>query len=123
MRLPTRSLCRYKPAVIQHCLQVYGHTAGTQQADAASPQPDTTGINSSSSSEGRVLDERRVCLHFARKLLKQRPVWLLREFLPAWQQEVPGSCWCPQEGMLAGEALVMQADPSEGEWSSAVVAF
>jgi hypothetical protein len=61
-----------------------------------------------------VLDERQVCLHYARKLLQQRAVWPLDAFLPAWEQEVPGGVWTPSEDMLSGEALVLQADPLEG---------
>lgn len=95
--------CRYKPAIIQHCLQVYG--CSTAQPDAS---------QGSSSSSTYVLDARQVCLHYARKLLQQRAVWPLHEFLPAWQQAVPGGCWEPHEGMLAGEALVLHPEASEG---------
>jgi hypothetical protein len=61
-----------------------------------------------------VLDTRLVCLHYARKLLQQRAVWPLHEFMSAWQQAVPGGCWEPSEVMLAGEALVLHPEASEG---------
>lgn len=103
--------CRYKPVIIQHCLHVYGRRAAQNPAAGA----DAAAASScSSSSDGYVLDERQVCLHYARKLLRQRAVWPLHAFLPAWEQEVPGGCWSPQEEMLAGEALVLQPDPLEG---------
>lgn len=104
--------CRYKPAIIQHCLQVYGCSTAQPDASQASAGP---GPNSSSSSY--VLDARQVCLHYARKLLQQRAVWPLHDFLPAWQQAVPGGCWEPNEGMLAGEALVLHPADSEGGWT------
>lgn len=107
--------CRYLPAIVQHCLHVYGRSpaqggTGDAQAEASTAPP--SGNNSSIGSY--VLDERQVCLHYARKLLHQRGLWQLHAFLPAWQQEVPGGCWNPTEDMLAGEALVLQPDASEG---------
>lgn len=113
MRLHKR---RYKPAIIRHCLAVYGRSTAAQQ-DSQQPTPaDSTAPSTSltSSSGSYRLDERSLCLHFARKLFKQRALWPLYEFLPAWQDAVPGGMWCPQEEMLAGEALVQQPDPSEG---------
>lgn len=101
--------CRYKPAIIQHCLQVYG--CSTAQPDASQG---SAGAGSNSSSR-YVLGAQQVCLHYARKLLQQRAVWPLHEFLPAWQQAVPGGCWEPSEEMLAGEALVLHPEASEGE--------
>lgn len=100
--------CRYKPVIIQHCLHVYGRSTAQDAAAGADAAA------ASSSSDSYVLDERQVCLHYARKLLRQRAVWPLHAFLPAWEQEVPGGCWGPQEEMLAGEALVLQPDPLEG---------
>lgn len=102
----------YKPVIIQHCLHVYGRSAA--QDASAGADAATASSSGSSNSDSYVLDERQVCLHYARKLLRQQAVWLLHAFLPAWEQEVPGGCWSPQEEMLAGEALVLQADPLEG---------
>lgn len=112
-------LCRYNPAVIRHCLHVYGRSPA--QADSAEASPEAGASSSGSSS--CVLDERQVCLHYARRLLQQRAVWPLHAFLPAWEQEVPGGCWVPQEEMLAGEALVLQPDPIEGRCAHAVQGF
>lgn len=61
------------------------------------------------------LDETLVCRHYARKLLAQRPVWPAFEFEAAWREAVP-SCWTPVMLMLAGEALLLQPDPSTGMW-------
>lgn len=57
-----------------------------------------------------------MCLHYARKLLQQQRVesWRLQAFLAAWQEQVPG-CWSPRQDMLAGEALIIAPDASEGE--------
>jgi hypothetical protein len=106
------SCCRYEPAIIQHCLHVYGRSAA--QAEDLSAGADTGAHPSSSIVSSYVLDERQVCLHYARKLLQQRAAWPLHVFLPAWEQEVPGGVWNPSEDMLSGEALVLQADPLEG---------
>jgi hypothetical protein len=94
-----------------------------QQQQAAAARPGGTpqqpqgepGSSSSSSSSNYRLDGRKVCQHYARKLLLQRRVWPLSEFMAAWQQEVPdASCWSPEQDMLAGEALVLLPDASEG---------
>jgi hypothetical protein len=106
------SCCRCEPAIIQHCLHVYGRSAA--QAEDPSAGADTGAHPSSSNVSSYVLDERQVCLHYARKLLQQRAAWPLHAFLPAWEQEVPGGVWNPSEDMLSGEALVLQADPLEG---------
>lgn len=110
--------CRYKAPIIKHCLEVYGRLDSQQEAAdqaAGTSLASSAQATTSSSTSSYVLEERQVCLHYARKLLKQRATWPLHEFMPAWQQEVPGGCWCPQEEMLAGEALVLQPDPNEGE--------
>ncbi|WIA31014.1 hypothetical protein OEZ86_001054 [Tetradesmus obliquus] len=107
----------YIPAVMQHCLHVYGTPCPSQQqpnapeTEAAAP---LAAPNSSSSSH-YALDETRVCLHYARKLLQQQRVepWRLQAFLAAWQEQVPG-CWSPRQDMLAGEALIIAPDASEG---------
>ena len=88
---------------------MYGRSpAADAQADAGAASIPVT------SSSSYVLDERQVCLHYARKLLHQRALWPLHAFLQAWQQEVPGGCWSPAEDMLSGEALILQPDASEG---------
>lgn len=115
--MPCCCPCRYSPSIIQHCLHVYGCSpaqGGTGDAQLQAEARTATTSNRSSSSSSYVLDERQVCLHYARKLLHQRTLWPLHAFLPAWQQEVPGGCWSPTEDMLAGEALVLQPDASEG---------
>jgi hypothetical protein len=55
-------------------------------------------------------------LHYARKLLLRQQIepWRLQGFLAAWQAEMP-SCWSPRQEMLAGEALIITPDASEGE--------
>ncbi|KAF8068237.1 dscc1 [Scenedesmus sp. PABB004] len=87
----------YIPAITQHCLEVFGDRSAAPQAGGAS----------------YALDERRACLHYARKLLSQRDAWPESEFMAAWRAAVPG-CWAPREEMLLGEALLLQPEPSEG---------
>jgi hypothetical protein len=108
-------------------LHVYGQPCPSQkqqqqqqqQQEVASEAATPAGPNSSSSSSSSshyALDETRVCLHYARKLLQRQQVepWRLQGFLAAWQAEVP-SCFSPRQEMLAGEALLITPDASEGE--------
>ncbi|KAF6256903.1 sister chromatid cohesion protein Dcc1 [Scenedesmus sp. NREL 46B-D3] len=107
----------YVPAVTQHCLHVYGSRYSPEQQHDASAAPAAAlhSSSSSSSSSRCALDETRVCLHYARKLLRRQRVepWRLQGFLAAWRDEVPG-CWAPRQAMLAGEALLLTPDASEG---------
>ncbi|GBF89216.1 sister chromatid cohesion DCC1 [Raphidocelis subcapitata] len=104
----------YAPALVAHCLGVYGDrtdsrdssggsASGAFECDAAPAPPPGTTFS---------LDCDRVCLHFARKLLRSRPgsapapgAWLRSEFMAAWSEAVPEEWAPPNERLLAGEAL------------------
>lgn len=97
----------YTPALVAHCLRVHGDrsdgsAAAAEVGDTAEP---LFGASFS-------LDRDRVCLHFARKLLRSRQgsapapgAWLRSEFLAAWSEAVPEAWAPPDERLLAGEAL------------------
>ncbi len=59
----------------------------------------------------------QVCLHFARKLLRQQRLWALADFLPAWAAACPPEL-PPSQDMLRGEALVEGAASSSAGGSS-----
>lgn len=61
---------RYIPAITRHCLEVYGNPCQQQQQ-----QPAAEEFSPSSSSSHYALDERKVCLHYAMKLLTEKDVW------------------------------------------------
>lgn len=96
---------------------MFGTPVQQQQEQQQGEQPPAGPSSTSSSSSHYQLDGCRVCLQYARKLLKQQRVWPLSGFIAAWQQEVPGGCWCPDESMLAGQALIMEPEPAEGKSS------
>eukprot|EP00775_Hariotina_reticulata_P009935 gene9935-10090_t len=94
----------YLPAVVRHCLEVFGQLVPVAQGQADAFD---------SSNTSYALNRQQVCLQYARKLLSERSVWPRAEFLAAWSQAVPEWC-CPAEQMLLGEALVVQPDAAEG---------
>ncbi|XP_024542638.1 sister chromatid cohesion protein DCC1-like [Selaginella moellendorffii] len=64
----------------------------------------TFGVEEPSSSSWK-LDEKRICLHYARELLSSTGRWKTNEFLEAWQRALPPGMKGELE-MLRGEALV-----------------
>ena len=92
---------------VRHCLDVHG-TALSDGGDTGSATPSGAGV------AAYALDRRKVCLHFARKLLQQGPPggssatgsrWLRPQLLEAWAAAVPEEWSPPEPGLLAGEAL------------------
>ena len=92
---------------VRHCLDVHG-TALSDGGDTGSATPSGAGV------AAYALDRRKVCLHFARKLLQQGPPggssatgsrWLRPQLLEAWAAAVPEEWSPPEPGLLVGEAL------------------
>ncbi|PNH07364.1 putative sister chromatid cohesion protein DCC1 [Tetrabaena socialis] len=92
----------YHPAIVRHCLHVYGRAAGA--AAGAGAEEAAAGGAGPSSSRTWALDEARTCVHFAHKALGGRSL-LLRDFTPAWGRAVPYGM-TPSLAMLRCEALI-----------------
>ena len=122
----------YEAALVRHCLRVHGRPAAGDAGDrsgSGSGSGQEAGDGSGKGQEGQgqraedeaaagvyELDRRRVCLHFARKLLRQRGArsagcdasggaWRRGEFMAAWAAAVPEEWSPPDAAWLAGEAL------------------
>lgn len=57
-----------------------------------------------------VLDQTKVCLHYASRLLTSNAKWKLQDFMESWRKAVPAAM-NPHMQMLAGEALVDSVGP------------
>ncbi|CAK0780439.1 hypothetical protein CVIRNUC_005054 [Coccomyxa viridis] len=77
----------FDPRLTAHCLRLHSHKAGAPLYEAAT------------------LDTHKVCLHFARKLLRERSKWPVHAFMQAWQSSTPEGMTV-DAAMLRGEALV-----------------
>ncbi|CAL5221649.1 g3876 [Coccomyxa viridis] len=76
----------FDPRLTVHCARLHA-------------QPDRT------ADDAVTLDTRKVCLHFARKLLTERKQWPLDDFKEAWQSSIPEGMTVDR-AMLKGEALI-----------------
>ncbi|KAI8463895.1 MAG: sister chromatid cohesion protein Dcc1 [Monoraphidium minutum] len=106
----------YRPALVQHCLEVHGRRAGASQ-DGAAPASTSGAAEAAAGGGGSgaayALDRARICLHFLRKLLREGPPgagppdggWPRAQLLEAWGDAVPDEWSPPDPGLLAGEVL------------------
>lgn len=78
----------YSPRVIKHCLACYGKEV-VQEPDMRRWE----------------LEESKICLHYAKQLLRAASKWRLEDFEEAWNNNVPTGIQ-PALDMLKGEALV-----------------
>ncbi|KAJ7544780.1 hypothetical protein O6H91_09G092900 [Diphasiastrum complanatum] len=79
----------YSPQIVKHCLATYGSQV----------------CSSTGNSDTWALDEKQICLHYARQLLSAVPKWRLEDFLDAWQQNLPTGLEARLD-ILKGEALI-----------------
>ena len=88
----------YSPHIIRHCLACYG-----DRVDAdAQEEP--------SNHQHWKLDEGKVCLHYAKQLLRAASKWKLDDFLEAWKSNVPTG-FQPTLEMVKGEVLTEKLGP------------
>ncbi|CAM6107033.1 unnamed protein product [Calypogeia fissa] len=96
----------YSPQIVIHCLQTYGVRSDLQPQDNVNlrSQEDTVtdllGVETT-----WALDEQKVCLEYAKRLLASFAKWKLQEFLESWRKALPAGM-SPHLQMLRGEALV-----------------
>ncbi|GIL64365.1 hypothetical protein Vafri_18331 [Volvox africanus] len=90
----------YRPALVRHCLSVYGKPVETDSL------ADVTGI---AGQDAWCLDETKVCIHFAHKVMGGRAM-LLSDFNAAWRHAVPYGM-TPSLDMLRSEALIDGSGP------------
>lgn len=90
--LPMLEQDGYSKRIAMHCLEVYGSTT----AGSAEEQHEMNQV--------WCLDERLVCLHYAKQLMSAGR-WKLDDFMEAWMQNLPSGIQARME-MLKGEALV-----------------
>ncbi|KAG6549822.1 hypothetical protein Mapa_008803 [Marchantia paleacea] len=97
-----RSLEAHFPApVVISCLDKFGVRAG--------PAPENPAKGQESSGSGAAdlwaLDDEKICVHYAKLLLRAKTKWKLEEFLEEWAMITPS--WMSVDlNMLRGEALV-----------------
>lgn len=91
--LPTLEQDGYSRRIAMHCLEVYGKTIVGFAEDGQHEM-----------SQVWCLDERLVCLHYAKQLMSAGR-WKLDDFMEAWKQNLPSGMQARME-MLKGEALV-----------------
>lgn len=78
----------YSPKIIKHCLVCYGKEV--------EQEPDMRRWE---------LEESKVCLHYAKQLLRAASKWRLEDFVDAWKSNIPTGIQ-PALEMLKGEVLV-----------------
>lgn len=81
----------YSPRIIKHCLACYGKEVDTNAQESDLRQWD--------------LDENKICLHYAKQLLRASSKWRLDDFVEAWKNNIPTGIQ-PSLEMLKGEVLV-----------------
>ncbi|KAG0586272.1 hypothetical protein KC19_2G077700 [Ceratodon purpureus] len=81
----------YSPVIIKHCLACYGN-----EVERNVDEPDMKRWE---------LDERKVCLHYAKQLLRAASKWRLEDFVDAWKNNIPTGLQ-PELEMLKGEFLI-----------------
>lgn len=81
----------YTPKIIEHCLACYG-----KEVETNVQEPDTRKWE---------LEESKVCVHYAKQLLRSVPKWRLEDFLNAWKRNIPTGLQ-PELEMLKGEVLI-----------------
>lgn len=78
----------YSPRIVKHCLACYGREV-VQEPDI----------------RRWALEESKVCLHYAKQLLRAASKWKLEDFVEAWKNNIPTGIQ-PGLEMLKGEVLV-----------------
>ena len=81
----------YSPTIIKHCLSCYGKEAETNVHEPGMKRWE--------------LEESKVCLHYAKQLLRAASKWRLEDFLDAWKNNIPTGLQ-PSLEMLKGEVLI-----------------
>lgn len=81
----------YSPKIIKHCLACYGKEVETNVGE-----PDIKRWE---------LEESKVCLHYAKQLLRAASKWRLEDFMDAWKNNIPTGLQ-PELEMLKGEVLI-----------------
>ncbi|KAH9308279.1 hypothetical protein KI387_036190, partial [Taxus chinensis] len=92
--LPVLEQDGYSNRLALHCLDTYGNLLDCNSESAKNGQ----------GSKVWALNERLVCLHYAKQLLNAGR-WKLDDFMEAWMQNLPSGMRAQME-MLRGEALV-----------------
>ncbi|GIL82107.1 hypothetical protein Vretifemale_11044 [Volvox reticuliferus] len=85
----------YNPALVRHCLRVYGEPVAAESL---------TEGNGIAGQDVWCLDETKVCIHFAHKVIGGRAM-LLSDFNVAWIHAVPYGM-TPSVAMLRSEVLI-----------------
>eukprot|EP00249_Psilotum_nudum_P032257 c47547_g1_i1 orf=301-1527(-) len=99
--LPVLNADGYSSRIVRHCLETYGARICSLSPAREDEQMGTD----DDQREVWALDEKQVCLHYARQLLTAASKWRLDDFLEAWQRNLPTGITCNVE-LLRGEALV-----------------
>lgn len=81
----------YSSRITKHCLACYG-----KEVETNVQEPDMRRWE---------LDESKICLHYAKQLLRAASKWRLEDFLDAWKNNIPTGIQ-PTLEMLKGEVLV-----------------
>ncbi|MCO5559423.1 hypothetical protein L7F22_013023 [Adiantum nelumboides] len=91
----------YSSQIVRHCLATFGRRYSLLH-DELSAVPEQSGDSILQAWE---LDDRHVCLHYAKQLLSAASKWRLDDFLEAWQQNLPSGLQASLD-LLKGEVLV-----------------
>lgn len=81
----------YSHRIIKHCLACYGKEVDTNAQESDLRRWD--------------LDENKICLHYAKQLLRASSKWRLDDFVDAWKNNIPTGIQ-PSLEMLKGEVLI-----------------
>lgn len=81
----------FSPKIIKHCLACYG-----KEVETNVHEPDMRRWE---------LEESKVCLHYAKQLLRAASKWRLEDFVDAWKNNIPTGIQ-PELEMLKGEVLI-----------------
>jgi sister chromatid cohesion protein DCC1 len=91
----------FPPRIVMHCLATFGQKKISGSEHGLSPNE-----HGQASSSVWELDQRLVCLHYAKQLLSSaNPRWKLDDFLDAWRGRIPPGMDAPHLDMLRGEVL------------------
>eukprot|EP00803_Ostreobium_quekettii_P010472 evm.model.scf_3251.2 EVM.evm.TU.scf_3251.2 scf_3251:8478-10586(-) len=83
----------HEETIVHHCLSMLGSPGADDRSD------------------GWCLDEEKVCICLARRLLSENPRWPVQHFLAAWHDALPASLGLqPSLEMLTGEVLQEECD-------------
>jgi sister chromatid cohesion protein DCC1 len=104
----------YSPQIVRHCLSCYGKKGSTLLNDCKTSHVIGFTLNEENGikecSQLWELDDTKVCLHYAKLLLRDSAKWKLEEFMKEWRRTTPAGME-PSIEMLRGEALVEKLGP------------